>query len=181
MGRMLKGGIGLVITLSMVFLILVGQKSNAQSTAQGNVQCENKVYNPIALSNDREISDTLSDKDIPTGEGGFARDYLVKLNAGDQVAIDLTSDNFDTRLTLMAADGTTVAENDDGSDGSTNSLIFSRISESGTYIVRVRAFGEASGGKFKLKVSPLRSSSPPPAAVPGSSDKKPPSLPRPIR
>lgn len=115
-----------------------------------------KLYNPIPLSPNNEISDTLSEDDIPTGEGGFARDYAIQLEEGDQVAIDLVSEDFDAIIILMAADGTTISENDDGPDGSTNSLLFSRITESGKYIIRVRAFGETGSGKFTLKVSRLR-------------------------
>ena len=115
-----------------------------------------KLYSPIPLSSEREIDDVLSEQDIPTGEGGFARDYSVELRQGDQVAVDLISDNFDTIVMLIAADGSTVGENDDGPDGSTNSLLFARITENGRYIVRVRAFGETSGGKFRLKISRLR-------------------------
>ena len=122
----------------------------------GSVRAQKKVYTPIPLPPSNEVNDTLSEKDIPTGEGGFARDYLVKLNAGDQVAIDLTSESFDTVVTLMAADGTKIAENDDGPDGSTNSLLFVRITQTGQYIVRVHAFGETSGGPFHLKVTRLR-------------------------
>lgn len=120
------------------------------------VNAQVKLYNPIDLSSQKEIADTLTERDIPTGEGGFARDYIVNLKAGDQVAIDLISEDFDTMVMLIAADGTTVAENDDGPDGSTNSLLFSRINENGQYIVRVRAFGETSGGKFNLKLTRLR-------------------------
>jgi hypothetical protein len=103
-----------------------------------------------------EISDKLTERDIPTGEGGFARDYFVQLEEGDQVAIDLTSDDFDSIIVLLAADGSTVAENDDGPDGSTNSLLFARITETGNYIIRVRAFGETGSGNFKLKMTRLR-------------------------
>ncbi len=56
----------------------------------------------------------------------------------------------------MDTNGTTVAENDDGPDGSTNSLLFTRITKAGTYIVRVQAFGETTGGNFKLKVTRLK-------------------------
>ena len=114
------------------------------------------IYHPIDLSSNREIEDTLSERDIPTGEGGFARDYQVRLESNDQVAIDLTSEHFDAMVMLIATDGSTVAENDDGPDGTTNSLLFARITESGTYIVRVRAFGETGGGDFTLKVTRLR-------------------------
>ncbi|MEM8779546.1 MAG: PPC domain-containing protein [Cyanobacteria bacterium P01_G01_bin.49] len=115
-----------------------------------------QIYNPIPLKSDATVSDALSDKDIPTGEGGFAKDYWIDLEKGDQVAIDLTSDEFDSLILLLGEDGTTIAENDDGPDGSTNSLLFSRITESGRYIIRVRAFGETGGGNFTLKVTRLR-------------------------
>jgi hypothetical protein len=115
-----------------------------------------KLYNPLPLILNKEVDDTLTDKDIPTGEGGFARDYTIDLQKGDQVAIDLKSENFDGVLILLAADGSTVAENDDGPDGGTNALLFARITESGKYIVRVRAFGETGGGKFTLKLTRLR-------------------------
>jgi hypothetical protein len=117
---------------------------------------ESKIYNPPSINSEQVISDTLTENDIPTGEGGFARDYYVQLQKGDQISIDLTSDNFDSMVILIAADGATVAENDDGPDGTTNSLLFSRINEAGKYIVRVRAFGETSGGKFTLKLTRLK-------------------------
>jgi hypothetical protein len=114
-----------------------------------------KLYNPIPLTPNTEVNDTLTDQDIPTGEGGFSKDYLIQLEKGDQVAIDLKSEDFDSLIMLLGADGSTIGENDDGPDGGTNSLLFSRITESGKYIVRVRAFGETGGGKFTLKVTRL--------------------------
>lgn len=119
-------------------------------------KAQEKLYNPIPLPPNNTVSDTLSEQDIPTGEGGFARDYKVKLEEGDQVAIDLLSDQFDTIVILLASDGSTVAENDDGPDGTTNSLLFARITEEGNYIIRVRAFGETGGGNFNLKLTRLR-------------------------
>ena len=131
-------------------LLAISISINSSAIAQ------NRLYNPVALPATNEVLDTLSEKDIPTGEGGFARDYSVKFNQGDNVAIDLTSDNFDSIVILMAPDGSMIAENDDGPDGSTNSLLFHRITNTGTYIVRVRAFGETGGGDFKLKVTRLK-------------------------
>lgn len=114
------------------------------------------VYSPQSITPGKTVADKLSDKDVPTGQGGFARDYVLQLKEGDQIAIDLTSDNFDTIVALMAADGSTVAENDDGPDGSTNSLLFTRITKTGTYFIRVKAFGELAGGNYKLKVTLLK-------------------------
>jgi len=120
------------------------------------VTAQNRIYNAIPITPGTIITDKLTDRDIPTGQGGFARDYVLDLKEGSQLAIDLTSDNFDTIVTLIGSDGATIAENDDGPDGSTNSLLFTRITKSGTYYIRVRAFGEVAGGNFKLKVTLLK-------------------------
>lgn len=118
---------------------------------------QNKLYSPIPLTtSSAEFSDALSEKDIPTGQGGFARDYTVKLDKGDNLAVDVSSDNFDSIITLLSPNGATLAENDDGPDGSSNSLLFTRIVETGTYIIRVRSFGETGVGNFKLKVTKLQ-------------------------
>ncbi len=138
-----------------VFLLL-SAGGVALGLSAAPTRAQNRIYAPIPLSPGKEISDKLSDRDIPTGQGGFARDYAVTLKEGDQISVDLSSDSFDTIVTLMTADGATVAENDDGPDGSTNSLLFTRITKAGTYIVRVRAFGETAGGPFKLKLTRLK-------------------------
>ncbi len=115
-----------------------------------------QVYNPIPLPANNEIVDRLSDEDIPTGFGGYARDYTVYLEDSDQVAVDLISNEFDTLVTLLHPNGTTVGENDDGPDGTTNSLLFARITESGLYTVRVRSYAGQGSGEFFLKVARLR-------------------------
>ncbi|NEP16579.1 MAG: peptidase [Leptolyngbya sp. SIO4C1] len=114
------------------------------------------MYNPVELSNSREVNDSLSSADIPTGFGGFARDYVVELQDGDQITIDVISDEFDTLVSLMDAEGITVSENDDGPDGTTNSLLFARITESGKYTVRVRSYAGQGSGEFYLKLARLR-------------------------
>ena len=114
------------------------------------------VYTPVKLLPNVEIKETLSDRDIPTGDGGFARDYSIQLMAGDRIAIELTSESFDTVVVLLNAEGKTIGKNDDGPDGTSNSLLFTKIKDAGTYVIRVQGFGETSSGEFKLKVSKLQ-------------------------
>jgi len=114
------------------------------------------LYNPSTFPSSGSINGVLSDTDIPTGAGGFAYDYVVNLNEGDRVELESFSDSFDTILTLIAPDGSMVSENDDGPDGSTNSLLYTRISSTGRYTIRVRAFGAAGTGPFTVKVTRLR-------------------------
>ena len=141
------------LTISSVALCLVLLSS---SVARKPAIAQSNFYNPITLQPGDEITDNLTAADIPTGGGGFARDYVIELVAGDTIAIDLTSDSFDAIVLLLAADGSTVAENDDGPDGSTNALLFTRITQSGKYVVRVQAFGNTGVGSFKLKLTRLR-------------------------
>ncbi|QQE66580.1 peptidase [Leptolyngbya sp. BL0902] len=135
------------LLLPATVLLITGTSLRAQAQ---------QVYSPIPLPASREVTDTLSNRDIPTGFGGFARDYTVRLEAGDQVAIDVSSDEFDTMVALMGEDGFTIGENDDGPDGTTNSLLFARITQSGTYTVRIRAYAGQGSGQFRLKVARLR-------------------------
>ena len=56
----------------------------------------------------------------------------------------------------MDENGVTVSENDDGPDGSTNSLLFARISEGGKYPIRVRSYAGEGSGPFTIKLARLR-------------------------
>jgi Bacterial pre-peptidase C-terminal domain len=114
------------------------------------------IYNPPPIRFNQTISDQLSTKDIPTGDGGFQRDYRIFLQSGDQITIDVISQEFDTMIDLIGSDGSTIGENDDGPDGTSNSLLFARIQETGEYIVRVRSFNATGTGEFTLKVTRLR-------------------------
>jgi hypothetical protein len=123
-------------------------------------------YEAIPLPAEGALEDTLSEKDIPTGGGSFARDYSVTLNAGERVEIEANSDHFDTVLLLMASDGSTVADNDDRGDGSTNSMLFTRIETAGTYTIRVQGYGNTTGGPFDLRLKRFRPVGAPAAVTP---------------
>ncbi len=115
-----------------------------------------KLDHPIPLPASNLVSDFLSEKDIFLDEDGFARDYLTKFNQGDYVLIELSSHSFDTVVTLFTTDGIAVGENDDGPDRTTNSLLFTRIKKTGSYVLRVQSYGESGIGRFQLKVTRLR-------------------------
>ncbi len=113
-------------------------------------------YKPIPLVGGNEVKDVLSDKDIPTGQKGFARDYLIKVEKDERLEISATSDAFDTVVSLLSKEGEVIAENDDAGSDTTNSLLFVRVRKAGEYVVRVQSFGGSRGGKFTLKVTKLR-------------------------
>ncbi|NJO42362.1 MAG: peptidase [Cyanobacteria bacterium CRU_2_1] len=146
----------LLSKLSLLLMVPATLLTISTSMLSANAQTPSILYSPIPLPDSNEITDTLTDKDIPTGFGGFYRDYIVTFEEGDQVVMDLTSEEFDTIITLIAPDGVAIGENDDGPDGTTNSLLFARITRAGNYIVRVSPYAGQGVGAFTLKVTRLR-------------------------
>lgn len=93
-----------------------------------------------------------------TVEGEFAdavtsMDYRFSGQAGDIVEISLSSEDFDSRLTLLDAEGSELTSNDD-SMGSRNSLIAPYpLPETGSYIIRASSFGGGETGSYTLTVN----------------------------
>ncbi len=119
-------------------------------------QVRTSIYKPTAITSGVDVNDILTDKDIPTGQKGFARDYAINVQKDERLEISVNSGGFDTVLSLLDSAGEVVAENDDAVGDNTNSLIFFKVRQSGNYIVRVSSFGGSSGGKFTLRVSKLQ-------------------------
>ena len=80
------------------------------------------------------------------------QEYPITVEAGDVVAIVLTSEDFDTVLTLLDPDGEEVAFNDDFG-GTLNSRIVYSAKVSGTYTVITKSF-DGQGGSYDLEVRP---------------------------
>ena len=125
-------------------------------TIESSAQIRSDVYKPSAIASGVDVNDILTDKDIPTGQKGFARDYAIAAQKDERLEITVNSVGFDTVLSLIDSKGEVMAENDDAVGDSTNSLIFFKVRQSGNYIVRVSSFGGSSGGKFTLKLTKLR-------------------------
>lgn len=79
--------------------------------------------------------------------------YSLVIDERSEVTIDVTSDEFDTLVTLLGND-INLINNDNGDDS--NSRI-STVLESGIYIIQVRADHGDRGGLFNLKVVQSRS------------------------
>ncbi|MGD1940923.1 MAG: tetratricopeptide repeat protein [Leptolyngbyaceae cyanobacterium] len=77
-------------------------------------------------------------------------EYPLDMEVGDVVAIVMTSDDFDTVLTLIGPDGEEVAFNDDF--GSTlNSRIVYNAEAAGSYSIVAKSF-DGQGGDFAIEV-----------------------------
>jgi len=91
-------------------------------------------------------------EDDGTGAGGARADvYRFSGREGQRVRIEMKSSEFDTYLELFDADYASLAEDDDGADGTNSRLTFT-LPRTGAFIVEARAFTESTG-PYSLSIS----------------------------
>ncbi|POR01812.1 hypothetical protein AU468_07610 [Alkalispirochaeta sphaeroplastigenens] len=111
-----------------------------------------------ARQNPREISPG----DISRGsleKGGAGGDrwsslYRLRGRGGDEMTIDLRSDDFDAFLEVVDQEGRSFYD-DDGGEGFNSRLVY-RFQEDGTLLVIATSFGGSSTGSYELEVSSQR-------------------------
>jgi CHAT domain-containing protein/Flp pilus assembly protein TadD len=92
------------------------------------------------------------DDNSPTLEGDGSRynSHTFEGKAGEQIAILLSSQQFDAYLILSGVDGQQLAEDDDSSDG-TNALVVVTLPINGTYTVFANSVGREARGEYQLQ------------------------------
>lgn len=86
-------------------------------------------------------------------EGRRGQVWGFEATAGQRVAIDLRSDDFDTYLYLVGPGLLEPLADDDGGDN-TNSQITTTLRQAGTYRIVVSSYGRNGSGTFSLSVTP---------------------------
>lgn len=92
---------------------------------------------------DRELSDDGSLYDVYSFEGRAGQSITVRLESGD----------FDTYLILLDPDDRKLGENDDTSQGNSNSSLTVTLPKDGTYRAIVNAYDARGRGRYVLAVS----------------------------
>lgn len=117
---------------------------------------------PIAIGD--KVEGELSSDTGANDDGQRAQLYSFSAQAGQRVAIELSSKDFDTYLTLRnGADDSVIAQDDDGAGVGTNSRLTATLDAAGDYVVEARAFSGDGEGRFTLTISEV--APPPPPTV----------------
>ncbi|MBD2090539.1 trypsin-like peptidase domain-containing protein [Microcoleus sp. FACHB-1515] len=85
-------------------------------------------------------------------DGSLYDQYQFQGRQGQQVTISMESSEFDTYLLLVDPNGQLVDQNDDGSQGSTNSQIVATLPADGTYTVIANAYDSTGRGRYTITV-----------------------------
>jgi S1-C subfamily serine protease len=128
-----------------------GTYSLSLQTATGDaiVSSESARTRTSILQESGELG--AGDATLPNDDSFFDT-YAFEGQAGQTVTITLESEEFDTYVILVGADGSAVAQNDDASEGNSNSRLRVRLPYSGRYQIIVNSYDKTGLGRYTLSV-----------------------------
>ncbi|MFL2545797.1 MAG: pre-peptidase C-terminal domain-containing protein [Candidatus Rariloculaceae bacterium] len=121
-----------------------------QEGETGGYSLQMDVGDAVQGTGHREESGTLARGDRELEDGEFLDMYEFTGRAGQRVALELTSNDFDTYLILSDPNGESQA-NDDARD-TTDSMIVATLTESGTHQVGVTSYEGGETGEYRLTI-----------------------------
>ncbi|NJN19960.1 MAG: tetratricopeptide repeat protein, partial [Leptolyngbya sp. RL_3_1] len=101
-----------------------------------------------------EVEGQLEDGDQVLQDGSLYDLHTFEGEAGQFIEIRLSSDDFDTYLTLVGPDDERVAENDDSVEG-LNSIIHVQLNQTGQYSVLANTYNASGRGGYRLTVATI--------------------------
>ncbi len=116
----------------------------------GGYTLQMDVGESVELAGLREENGRLGRGDDTLDDGEYIDIYEFTGRPGQRVTIDLRSDDFDTYLILEDPNGDN-EENDDAGD-TTDSLIVTNLTESGTYRVGVTSYEPGETGAYRVMI-----------------------------
>jgi hypothetical protein len=98
-------------------------------------------------------------------DGSFTDLYDIHLAAGEQITVDLRSDDVDTYLSLMRGPGDQLVDSDDVTEGGpdTNSRVSYRSQADGVYYIAATTYRAGATGSYTLSVTRAPANAPGPS------------------
>ena len=123
--------------------LTIGQGTTPTADDQRDVQ---------RLEMGRSAMGSLADGDGELESGEYRDLWVFEGRAGQDVTVEITSDDFDTYLVLLSPDGAVLDENDD-TDGRTDlSRVSARLGASGRYSVVATSYAAGETGSYDVTV-----------------------------
>lgn len=140
--------------------------SAAQATGEAATVAASNSGTP-SFETGIDFGGDLSTSDERLDNGKYADAYTFSGRRGERVTLTLESSAFDAYLMLIPPDGAgDLLENDDGTDGSTNSRIDLTLPADGDYTIGVTSYNAGETGAYRFTAGPSLGT-PRQAAVPG--------------
>ena len=99
-----------------------------------------------------------ANSNVLESDNSFFDAYTFDAQQGQQISIDMVSQDLDAYLILLDPNGQDIAQDDDGGNG-TNARLVTTATSSGTYTVLANSYAVGEVGEYRLQVSANNSSS----------------------
>ncbi len=95
------------------------------------------------------LAGTLAEGDETLENGEYVDTFTFDATAGDTIAVDLTADDFDTYLIVLAPSGA-VTQNDDWEGNIRRSRVEMELTETGTYTIAATSYAAHETGAYRI-------------------------------
>ncbi len=133
-----------ILAVTSLCTALLGSVNAAGKVAPGLVAQQATARTPQTVAGRLDQNSTQLD------DGSYYATHTFEGTAGEVLAIELTSEDFDTYLILVGPDQATIAEDDDGA-GDTNSQIVITLPTTGIYTLIAKTFEASQTGQYQLE------------------------------
>ncbi|NEQ97795.1 MAG: tetratricopeptide repeat protein, partial [Cyanothece sp. SIO2G6] len=96
------------------------------------------------------ITGQLDGNSNTLNDGSYFNVHTFEGQAGEFINIEMVSEEFDTYLLLRGPDGQTIAQDDDGGNGDTNSRIVMTLPTTGIYQILSNTYSAGTAGQYTL-------------------------------
>jgi serine/threonine protein kinase len=111
----------------------------------------NNLASPRLVLNGQSIIGNLESENICENLNVSCKKYLLKVKKGQQVSIEMNSDDFDPSLVLSTPDGKQLEVSEDVSLDNWNAKIVADLPVSGNYIVTAKTYTQGESGDYSLQ------------------------------
>ncbi|TVQ08648.1 MAG: serine protease [Leptolyngbya sp. DLM2.Bin27] len=143
-------GIGFAIPTDAVQAFLASVRAG---TAAASAPTSRSRREPTPLAMGATVRGQLNDNSNVLPDGSLYNPYVFEGRAGQVITLDMTSQDLDSYLILLAPDHSDFSiQDDDGGDG-LNARISVRLPYTGSYLVLANALAEGESGNYQLRLS----------------------------
>lgn len=146
-------GIGFAISSDRIqpFLTAV-REGRVSQVARVNRPMLGEDAQPIELNGPLVQGQLGQGSNVLPVDNSYFNLYTFEGQAGQQVTIEMTSDEIDAYLILLSPDGRDLAQDDDGG-GDTNARLTATLPASGEYTILANSYAPGEAGRYNLQLA----------------------------
>lgn len=149
-------GIGFAIPVNEVQSFLAAVRNGTASTS-ASAAGDRRDLSPQRISFEDTVTGQLNRNSNVLPDGSFFNAYVFEGRRGQQVAVEMFSQDLDSYLILLSRDGDALYLEDDDSAGNFNARLETTLPVDGFYIIIANSFAEGQAGRYNLSLNDVGS------------------------